>query len=74
VNQGGLEGLYRVLLSDSAEWFVAALRHIRSERLPALLLYRNTAVTAAFFAGLHAYVALYVCLHVCVQMDVLCVL
>jgi hypothetical protein len=31
VNEGGLEGLYRVLLSDSAEWFVAALRHIKSE-------------------------------------------
>uniref|UniRef100_A0A383V676 Tyrosine specific protein phosphatases domain-containing protein n=1 Tax=Tetradesmus obliquus TaxID=3088 RepID=A0A383V676_TETOB len=30
VNEGGLEGLYRVLLSDSAEWFVAALRHIKT--------------------------------------------
>ena len=29
VNEGGLEGLYRVLLSDSAEWFVAALRQIQ---------------------------------------------
>lgn len=29
VNKGGLEGLYQVLLEDSAKEFVAALRHIR---------------------------------------------
>ncbi|KAF6253028.1 protein-tyrosine phosphatase-like protein [Scenedesmus sp. NREL 46B-D3] len=30
VNEGGLEELYRVLLTDSSGWFVAALRHIRT--------------------------------------------
>lgn len=31
VNKGGLEGLYRVLLQDSADYFVAALRHLKSK-------------------------------------------
>jgi hypothetical protein len=41
VNQDGLEGLYRVLLSDSAEWFVAALRHIKSKGLATLRMHMS---------------------------------